>query len=239
MSNNYFQFKEFTILQTLNGMKVCTDSCIFGAWVSTQIKRNNNIKNVLDLGTGTGLLSLMIAQKNTLPITSLEIDENNLNEANYNFKNSKWSNQIQAIHADCRDYQFENLFDCIISNPPFFENDLQSPFQDKNKAKHNLNLNWQDLLKISKKNLSPKGCVYILCPQNYAAKIKAQALEIGLHAKIELTIFANPNKKAIRTIFEFGLNPQITALQSFYIHDNQRNYTQDMKSLLKDYYFSF
>ena len=124
MPNNYFRFKEFIIHQDKCSMKVCTDAGIFGAWVANcQLP----VANCLDIGTGTGVLSLMFAQKNANAIIdAIEIEENAFDQAKENFLISKWSDRLNIFHTDAKDFVSEKKYDLIISNPPFYENELQS-----------------------------------------------------------------------------------------------------------------
>src|SRR5665213_2269699 len=137
LSNNYFSFKKFTIYQERSGMKVCTDSCLFGAWISDKIeRRKNNVKTILDIGTGTGLLSLMLAQKTTATISAVEIDINSSEEADQNFKRSPWADRLSIIHADIKSWRAQHQYDLIICNPPFYEDDLLPDDIGKNISKH-------------------------------------------------------------------------------------------------------
>ena len=116
-------------------MKVTTDSCVFGAWAAKQIKQlEEKPGKVLDIGCGTGLLSLMIAQINKTTIDAVEIEENAFQQANENISNSPWHDLIQTHHADILNFQPEVKYDCIITNPPFYENELKL---DKDGRTHN------------------------------------------------------------------------------------------------------
>ena len=128
MSNSYFQFKQFIIHQDRCAMKVTTDACLFGAWVAEEDKSEKIItKNVLDIGTGTGLLSLMYAQKNSLAnIDAIEIDEDAYIQAKENVAASPFAERINIIHDDIKRFTFSKKYDCIISNPPFYEKEIRS-----------------------------------------------------------------------------------------------------------------
>ena len=148
MANNYFQFKQFTVYQGGCAMKVCTDACIFGAVVSAQAGNNPLIKNVLDIGTGTGLLSLMMAQKTAALIDAIEIDPLAFVQAAKNFEQSPWHNKLTIHNTDVLEFHPEKKYDLIISNPPFFEGDLKSENRKKNAAKHDTTLTLEMLLKV-------------------------------------------------------------------------------------------
>src|SRR5688572_30396977 len=132
MANNFFQFKQFIIYQDKCSMKVCTDACIFGAGIANIISNSESrISNCLDIGTGTGLLSLMIAQKTSALIDAIEIEEDAFNQAKENFSNSSWSQRLRAFHTDVKHFNSPLKYDFIISNPPFYQNDLISPLKTK------------------------------------------------------------------------------------------------------------
>ena len=117
-------------------MKVCTDACIFGAWVAEQIcKRQLVADTMLDIGAGTGLLSIMLAQKTNAKIDAIEIDEPAFQQAKLNFEQSPWHNRLMIFHSDAIQYFPGKTYDCIVSNPPFFEGDLESIHKNKNKRK--------------------------------------------------------------------------------------------------------
>jgi len=137
-------------------MKVTTDSCLFGAWISKQINSEGLIiNNCLDIGTGTGLLSLMFVQQNeNIIIDAIEIDEAAAAQAKQNIDAAQWKERIKIICADIREYKFEKKYDIIFSNPPFYENELKSTQQEKNIAHHSDELNLKDVLVVIENNLT-------------------------------------------------------------------------------------
>jgi tRNA1Val (adenine37-N6)-methyltransferase len=121
VANNYFQFKQFTIHQDRCAMKVTTDGCLFGAWIAKQVDGNKlAVDNILDIGTGTGLLSLMIAQQSPAKIDAIEIDKETYEQAKENVAASPWAERINIIHGDAKQLPASQQYDVIVSNPPFY-----------------------------------------------------------------------------------------------------------------------
>ncbi|MFI5152541.1 MAG: tRNA1(Val) (adenine(37)-N6)-methyltransferase, partial [Chitinophagales bacterium] len=129
MSNSYFQFKQFRIQQDRCAMKVCTDACILGAWFAEKIP---SYSTVLDIGSGTGLLMLMLAQKNKSEIDGIEVDLNTYKQLKENIDQSPWKDQLRVFPGDIRSFSFSGKYDFIISNPPFYEKDLRSDSSARN-----------------------------------------------------------------------------------------------------------
>src|ERR1700684_2120654 len=150
MPNSYFRFKQFIIHQDKSAMKVCTDSCIFGAWT---VKHLNGAKKILDAGAGTGLLSLMLAQKSESQIDSIELDPDSAVQALENIMASPWSKRIRLLEGNVLYYPLRSEYDFIISNPPFFDSDLRSPMEKKNKAKHEETLKLDELIVFIRNHL--------------------------------------------------------------------------------------
>jgi tRNA1Val (adenine37-N6)-methyltransferase len=234
MPNTYFRFKQFTVQQDRSVMKVCTDSCILGAWTASRL---HGVKTILDIGSGTGLLPLMLAQKSLAHIDSIESDAESFIQAEENIKESPWFNRIRIIEGDVRYYSFESTYDFIITNPPFYESDLQSPVHKKNKAKHEESLTLDDLMKVIRTCLNDDGFFSILLPfhrTSYFLKLAAEN-DFFLHEKI--TIKQTPRHDAFRTICLFGYKkPEHTIPGDLTVKDAEGKNSFQFAELMKDFY---
>lgn len=170
MANTYFQFKQFTVHQELASMKVCTDACLFGAWVAKHapIQRFGTTRG-LDIGTGTGLLSLMLVQQTTLEIDAIDIDDNAVKQCLRNVKESPWPGRIKVHSGNILSQLPSGQYDLIISNPPFFSDDLKSPEANRNLAKHEDGLPLDKLFAFSKLSIRKSGVFALLLPARRAA----------------------------------------------------------------------
>jgi tRNA1Val (adenine37-N6)-methyltransferase len=149
MPNPYFRFKQFTVYHDRTAMKVTTDACLFGAWSSEIINKGLFAKdNALEIGAGTGLLSLMVAQKNNITIDAVEIDASASQQAAENIVASPWKERISIHHSDILRFDNHKKYDCIFSNPPFYENEIDSINDKKNLAHHGLGLKLDVLFEI-------------------------------------------------------------------------------------------
>lgn len=240
MPNNYFRFKEFTIHQDKCSMKVCTDACIFGAYVAGSIA--NNIpqmagSNCLDIGSGTGLLSLMIAQKNPHSIIdAIEIEKNAYEQAKENCSISKWNDRLNIFHNDVKNFISQKKYDLIISNPPFYENELLSTEKNKNIAKHDKGLTLKDLVAIVKKYLSEPGFFAILLPYHRVKYFEDLAEENNLFLQQKLLIRQTPSHNFFRGILIFGNDKCDPITNELMIKSAEGNYTNEFIELMKEYY---
>lgn len=232
--NTFFQFKQFKIDQGQTAMKVTTEGCIFGAWVARQAISSERI---LDIGTGTGLLSLMLAQELAeAEIHAVEINEEAANQARQNFKESSWNGRLSIHQQTIQEFQNEGKFDLIISNPPFFKQSLNSPKANVNLARHDDSLSQQDLIDAIKLNLSQEGRAYILYPEREANSFRQLAIEEGMFPVEELTVFNSPDSKIFRTIMAYTKQDSSLEKSDLVIKDTEGNYTRDFVELLKEYY---
>ena len=243
MSNSYFKFKQFIIHQDRCAMKVTTDACLFGAWAAEEIKNEKlKIKNALDIGSGTGLLSMMFEQKNNSSlIDAIEIDQEACEQAKENIAASSFSKKINGVHGNAKTFSFSKKYDVIISNPPFYEKEITSGNEKKNMAHHHAGLLIEELLKIIKENLSNDGVFYLLLPFKRSEEIKRVVLKQNL--SIAKIIFVRQSTKHgyFRLMIKGKLNSGMeeeTIIEEISIWDDQQQYTNEFKELLKDYYLN-
>jgi tRNA1Val (adenine37-N6)-methyltransferase len=228
-------------------MKVTTDACLFGAWVAEKVSSQESgvgsqplkIKNVLDIGAGTCLLSLMLAQKCDANIDAIEIDDEAAAQATENEEACSFRNRIQVINADVKNFQFEKKYDAIISNPPFYENELKSVSSKKNIAHHGDNLSLQELLTVIKKNLTPGGLFFLLLPFKRDEEIRELVYENKMQMKQITLVRQSVDHDFFRimimgTIAEDGYSE--AEFDEISIWDEHRQYTEEFVQLLKDYY---
>ena len=235
MGNSYFQFEQFIIKQDKCAMKVCTDACIFGAYISQ--KESGNIeKKIVDIGTGTGLLSLMIAQKVNGNIDAVELDEAAYQQAKENFKNSLWKERLSIYNADINTFHFNKKYDVIVSNPPFFENSLKSDNRLKNFARHTTSLSYAELAKIVSVNLIENGIFYILLPYAAFTSFEEEAKNYKLFLQQQLHIKQTDKHSYFRTIGVFGKKDAQTVETNSLVIKEANEYTEAFTQLLKAYY---
>lgn len=218
-------------------MKVCTDACLFGAYTANLLaKENSTVENLLDIGTGTGLLSLMLAQKTTIPIDAVEIDNRAYRQAAGNFRHSPWKDKLAVFNTDIKAFSPEKKYDCIISNPPFFEGDLKSEDSNKNAAKHDSTLTLQELLDRVKDLLSDKGIFAVLLPSKRVKQFIEEAEKNGLYLFHRAMVKQTPLHSQFRGMLYFSRQQSISTKKEIAIKDEMGDYSPKFIELLKDYY---
>ena len=237
MANDYFQFKEFTVQQDRCAMRVSTDACIFGAHVANRIaSARPTIYRVLDIGTGTGLLSLMVAQKSAAMVLGIEIDKDAFEQAKENFAGSVWQDRLSVIHTDAVSFDSEHAYDAIISNPPFYAGDLQSGDSKKNAAKHDTTLTLEALLSSIDRNLSPQGFFALLLPPRRVDYFIDIAKNKGYSLDSKLSIRHGAALPFHRCTLYFSRQYVEPVFDELSIKNTAGDYTPAFTSLLKDYY---
>ena len=216
-------------------MKVCTDACLLGAWTADKMQ-GLTVKNVLDIGCGTGLLSLMLAQKVNTAIDAIEINQDASMQAAENISNSTWQENIKIIHSSLQNFISQKKYDLIICNPPFYEDDLRSDDENKNAAKHDTSLRLEELILFVKGHLNDAGYFTLLLPFHRTAYLEKMANGSGLFVAEKLLIKQSTHHEYFRTILLLTKNETATVSNELMIHDAERNYTPAFEVLLKDYY---
>lgn len=227
MPNTYFRFKQFTVHQDKSAMKVCTDACLFGAWVANR----TTAKRILDIGAGTGLLSLMLAQQSEAAADAVEIDEHAFEQAEENFNASPWSGRLKVFHTSIQEFAGVN-YDLIISNPPFYKNDLKSDDRKRNLALHSEALNLEELVGSVKRLLADKGTFAILLPFHRAVYFEDLAEKNKLYANEKVLVKQSPAHDYFRVMYLLSNIelPSETVQSEIVIND------PIFKELLKEYY---
>ncbi|MFY0256115.1 tRNA1(Val) (adenine(37)-N6)-methyltransferase [Chitinophaga sp. 30R24] len=237
MGNNFFKFKQFTVHQEHCAMKVCTDACIQGAFTAQYLAaRETTAPAILDIGAGTGLLSLMLAQRVDAAITAVELDAAAAAQAAQNFTASPWGNRITLTQQDIRKMEDEVKYDFIITNPPFYESALKSGHVQKDQAMHATNLSYRELIAAIGRQLLPAGEVSVLLPYTAFDTFQVLAAAAGYHLKETLYIRQSIQHGFFRTVGIFSRIPSITKVNELSVYDANRVYTSAFVELLQPYY---
>lgn len=229
--SSVFYFKQFSIDQSNCAMKVNTDGVLLAALADFR-----SPAKILDVGTGTGLIALMLAQKYTSAIVhAVEIDQNAANTAKENFLNSPFSNRIALFHSSIKDHFTDNneQYDLIISNPPFFINSLSSQNPKKSVARHTDLSFFEVLLTESAKRLDQSGHLCIILPLETAEMVKKMVS--GLKVQKEILIYSFPESKPHRTIMVMGYEALVPLEEEIVIYQSKGIYSAVYRDLLKDY----
>lgn len=235
MSNTYFQFKQFRINQERAAMKVGTDGVLLGAWT-----RCHDSSAILDVGTGTGLVALMLAQRCSAQITAIEIDESAAQQASENVQESAWNNRIEVILTDFLSFHptTEKRFDLIVSNPPYFENSYKAKGSARTLARHTDSLSYSDLIMGASALLAETGRLSVIVPVEASEYVQKCGLQHGLYLSKKTTVIPSMGKKAKRALLELCKNKEAVCCEDELIIENgeRHEYTPEFISIVKDFY---
>ncbi len=236
MANNYFSFKQFTVYQDKCAFKVGTDGVLLGACADV-----SGAEKVLDIGTGSGLIALIIAQRSPAEITAIEPDPDSFCQAVENFSSSPWGDRILAVNTDLQSYlPGDTKFDLIVSNPPYFTASLKNPDPRKSAARHNDSLTPGQMLVAVSQLLKENGTLQIIMPYAEGTVFIAEAQDYGMFCVNILKIKPLPSSEVRRLIMTFS-RQRFKATEKFLTieHGKRHEFTEEYMNLTKDFYLKF
>ncbi len=235
-SKDIFRFKQFEVAHNCCAMKISTVACILGA--CTQVPAAGH---VLDVGTGSGLLALMLAQRTQAAIDAVEIDPEAAAQATENFANSPWRTQLRIIAADIQAYAAtcSRRYDLIISNPPFYARHLVAASARATLARHQTGLNAQQLLQAVDRLLKPEGTFWVLLPPKESVLIQHMALPLGMHVRRQLHIHAREKKPCLAVVSALAYTPGPVQISAISVRTASDSYTEAYRQLLSSYMLDF
>ena len=235
MANQLFNFKQFKVEQDKCAMKIGTDAVLLGAWSNLK----NNPFSILDIGSGTGVLSLMLAQRsNSEIIDALEIDENAFEQCVENFENSTWSDRLFCYHASLEEFvdEIQDNYDLIISNPPFYSEDYKSNKPQRDLARFEDALPFEHLIDSVSKLLSSNGTFNVIIPYKVEQDFINLAESSNLFPNKILRIKGSSESEIKRSLIEFSFTKSEVKIENLTIEISRHNYTKEYIDLTKDFY---
>lgn len=235
MPNPWFRFKQFTVFQDKCAMKVGTDGVLLGAWTSVE-----NAVDVLDVGTGTGLIALMVAQRNPLTkVVAIDVDEQAVEQAKENIGNSPFSDRITVEFFAFRQFvqNSSKRFDLIVSNPPYFSHSLLPPDKERARARHSVSLTLDDLLFSARSCLKNDGTLSLILPCDKNDELKDLCEKHTFYMKRKTIVYPLPDTGPKRLLAELTMQ-QIghTETGSLIIENSRHQYTEDFADLVSGFY---
>ena len=235
MSNKPFKFKQFEINQDKCAMKIGTDGVLLGAWTSIQ----QNPFSILDIGAGTGIVALMLAQRSHAElIDAIEIDDDAYEQCVNNFEQSPWGDRLFCYHASLDEFveEIEDQYDLIISNPPFYSEDYKSENQQRDLARFNDALPFGHLIESASKLLSENGIFSVIIPFKEEASFIKIAATCHLFPNSILQVKGNPSSEIKRSLIAFSFSESVIKKETLIVETGRHEYTEDYINLTKDFY---
>ena len=233
--NKPFQFKQFSVNQDQCAMKIGTDGVLLGAWTSI----DNNPFSILDIGAGTGVLSLMLAQRcGALVIEALEIDDSAYEQCVENFEQSHWNDRLFCYHASLQEFaeEIEDTYDLIICNPPFYSENYKTENTQRDLARFQDAMPFEHLLESVATLLSEEGSFSVVIPFSEEKKFIALAKQVALFPKRILHIRGNPSVEIKRSLIEFSFVNLDVKISELIIETARHQYTDDYINLTTNFY---
>lgn len=234
-ARDQFRFKKFSVDQTGCAMRINTDGVLLGGLAAIQ-----NPERILDIGTGTGVIGLMLAQRYlNAAVFGIEIDESAARRAEDNFLKSSFSERMHCFHQDVLTWDIDLYFDLIVSNPPFFINALKNPDQRKSMARHGNMAFFDGLLRFTSDHLTASGKLQIVVPFEAKDWLKTLAHGYGLLITEQIDIRSFADSPVIRSILVFSRQDKATACKELIIYDKPQVYSAAYKRILTPYFLAF
>lgn len=236
-----FKFKQFTVRQDKAAMKIGTDAVLLGAWCSL----DNNPESILDVGAGTGVVALMLAQRSdAMTVDAVEIEENAYEQCVENFELSDWGDRLYCYHSSFQEFakeieEEEECYDLIVSNPPFYKNAFETSNVSRNKARHAVFLSFEDLLKGVVTVLSSEGKFVTIIPFIYVEEFEELAKEQSLYINRTCEVQGNKSSKITRVLLELSFNKIPLEKERLIIEKERHVYTESYVRMTKDFYLKF
>ena len=227
-----FRFKQFNIHHDRSTMKVGTDAVLLGAWADT-----HGARRVLDIGTGCGVIALMLAQRTTeAHIDAIEPDLHSFEEATTNVQDSPWHERMVVLQASAQNHRGEDLYDLIVSNPPFFNKSLLPPAETRANARHTQTLSFDDLLVAVSRLLAPEGQLAIILPAIEGDAFRKTATLYGLTCHRSTRFYSRPGKPQERWLMEFSRHGVETEANSLVLHGEGDAWSDEYRKLTEGFY---
>lgn len=234
MANPYFQFKQFTVWHDKCAMKVGTDGVLLGAWVNL-----SDSCKILDVGTGTGLISLMMAQRCTAMIDAIDIDEDACRQAADNVAASPFAKRIELFHRPICTFaaETEQRYDLIVSNPPYFVNSLKCPDKKRQTARHTDTLPLCDLLHDSRRLLTSNGRLALILPYEQRERLLELSQEASFHLMRETDVCPTPQSQPKRVLVELSAQPvEQPEVNQLTLEQERHHYSEEFQAMVRDFY---
>lgn len=236
-----FRFKQFNVQQDKAAMKVGTDAILLGAWANFDPKT----ERVLDVGAGTGILSLMLAQRfPKSKVDAVEIEKRAFEECKSNFEHSKWSSRLTVVHQSIQDYvdslqQSGLRYDAIISNPPFFKETILPSSKERTIARNSISLSFQDLIQTVSQLLTSNGLFSTIIPYKDESDFRVLCEQKGLFANQICRVIGTPDSDFKRSLLRFSFENRTPEFSEICIENTRHKYTPEFVELTKDFYLNF
>jgi Predicted O-methyltransferase len=235
MANPFFRFKQFTVYHDKCAMKVGTDGVLLGAWANVE-----NRDDILDMGTGTGLIALMMAQRNlTSEIVAIDSDESAVKQAGENIGNSPFADRIVVKCADFRQFVQNSLmrFDLVVSNPPYFSHSLLPPDKQRAQARHSVSLTLDDLMRSAKSCLKNNGVLSLILPFDKSYELEQLCEKHVFYVKRQTIVYPLPDSEPKRILMELSVRPsENVKMDSLIIETERHRYSNEFSDLVRDFY---